>query len=388
MLEQYVVAPYMFKHLIGKGHPEISTGRQQDVSEFFMFFLEQLKRAERTALPRIVASSAITTAGGEVLPTSSVFEFHMSNRYFCTESGAVKYTKIGLQTLNNVFELPVPLEAALNKADVDEELQHDAKRQRIEERIADPTTAAAAALEKSSMEKQAESKLIIPFEACLQHKFKPETLPMANSLLGRPSLYSKTTSFRSFPKYLMVKVARYYAGQNWVQMKINARVPMPEQLDLTPFKGSGVQPGEQDISDEPTDSVTSNGAAAGATSAAVEPDLNLVSELTMMGFSENGCKRAAIATNNANSEIAMNWVLEHMDDPDFNDPLPSAGPGADNTIGASAATTGSSNSDLQVDAGAMDMLAAMGYTSEQTRAALIATDNNIERFVILFSYVM
>lgn len=43
-----------------------------------------------------------------------------------------------------------------------------------------------------------------------------------------------------------------------------------------------------------------------------------------MGFGENGCKRAAVAVNNSGVEAAMEWVLGHMEDPDFNDPLPGA----------------------------------------------------------------
>jgi hypothetical protein len=35
----------------------------------------------------------------------------------------------------------------------------------------------------------------------------------------------------------------------------------------------------------------------------------------LLGFSENGCKRAAIAVSNENVEAAMNWIFEHMEDP-------------------------------------------------------------------------
>ena len=44
-----------------------------------------------------------------------------------------------------------------------------------------------------------------------------------------------------------------------------------------------------------------------------------------MGFSENGSKRACVAVNNANADVAMNWVFAHMEDPDFNSPLPQGG---------------------------------------------------------------
>ena len=40
-----------------------------------------------------------------------------------------------------------------------------------------------------------------------------------------------------------------------------------------------------------------------------------------MGFSLEGCKKAAFHTKNAGVEAAMNWVLEHSGDPDFSFPF-------------------------------------------------------------------
>ena len=40
-----------------------------------------------------------------------------------------------------------------------------------------------------------------------------------------------------------------------------------------------------------------------------------------MGFSLEGCKKAAFHTKNAGVEAAMNWVLEHSGDPDFGFPF-------------------------------------------------------------------
>ena len=36
----------MFKTVIGRGHPEFSTNRQQDAQEFFMHLLSTIDRAE------------------------------------------------------------------------------------------------------------------------------------------------------------------------------------------------------------------------------------------------------------------------------------------------------------------------------------------------------
>lgn len=37
---EVVVAPRMFKHLVGQGHSEFSTGRQQDAAEYMQHLLE------------------------------------------------------------------------------------------------------------------------------------------------------------------------------------------------------------------------------------------------------------------------------------------------------------------------------------------------------------
>lgn len=53
-------------------------------------------------------------------------------------------------------------------------------------------------------------------------------------------------------------------------------------------------------------------------------------------------------------QAAMEWVFAHMEDADFNEPLPPAG--------AANATAGT-----EVDAGAIETLAAMGFSAEHVR---------------------
>ena len=57
-----------------------------------------------------------------------------------------------------------------------------------------------------------------------------------------------------------------------------------------------------------------------SSAAPVEPafDMAIVSSLTDMGFPLAACKRAAIITNGQGVEAATQWIMEHMDDPDFN----------------------------------------------------------------------
>ena len=74
------VRPIGFKALIGKGHEEFSTMKQQDSEEFFTHLLKVLRRTlKRTQ-----------GAGGEIDPTQ-VFTFVMEQRLQCTSCNKVRY---------------------------------------------------------------------------------------------------------------------------------------------------------------------------------------------------------------------------------------------------------------------------------------------------------
>ena len=51
------------------------------------------------------------------------------------------------------------------------------------------------------------------------------------------------------------------------------------------------------------------------TSSRPEVDQAALNELLAMGFPEVRCRKALSKTSNAGAEIALNWLLEHMEDP-------------------------------------------------------------------------
>ena len=74
------VRPMGFKALIGKGHEEFSTMKQQDSEEFFTHLLKVLRRTfKRTQ----------DTAGGD--DPTQVFTFVMEQRLECTSCNRVRY---------------------------------------------------------------------------------------------------------------------------------------------------------------------------------------------------------------------------------------------------------------------------------------------------------
>ena len=348
-LERHVVAPRMLKQLVGKNHPEFSGGRQQDAAEYFQYFLEQMTRAEKTALTRFMPADAQTT--------SSLFEFHTQNKMKCSITNEVRLP--GPET-SNMLDFRVPISAAVNK-DAVEAYEQEAKKAKIEE------SAPNATAKRGQVDAP---KLDIPFSACLDTYFEDQTIDVANpSLGGQSAPCVSNTRFRSFPKYLMVKLNRYTLGSNWVPVKIDASVNVPEILDLTSYSRSGLSVGETPMP-EAAASDSSAGAGAGAGDVAPDADPNIVMQLVSMGFSENGSKRATLATNNSDVDTAMAWVFAHMEDSDFNDP-PSAAAAVTMDTGPAPAASVSQDS--------IDMLVNYGFSAVQCEVALKSTDGNIER---------
>ena len=88
-------------------------------------------------------------------------------------------------------------------------------------------------------------------------------------------------------------------------------------------------------------------------------------QLTEMGFHPNAARRAVILTGNLGSEAATNWIMQHMDDANLNDPMEESG----------------DQGTFTPDDDAVKSIEGMGFTAEQAKKALKATDNNVERAV-------
>lgn len=87
----------MFKTLVGRGHPDFSTKRQQDAQEFFLYMLTLLERHNHN----------------QENPADA-FKFKVEERVQCTASKKVKYS----HRSDYCLSLNIPLEAVCNKEEV------------------------------------------------------------------------------------------------------------------------------------------------------------------------------------------------------------------------------------------------------------------------------
>uniref|UniRef100_A0A8C9SVL0 Ubiquitin carboxyl-terminal hydrolase n=1 Tax=Scleropages formosus TaxID=113540 RepID=A0A8C9SVL0_SCLFO len=350
---QIGISPRMFKALVSKGHPEFSSNRQQDAQEFFLHIINLVER---------------NSAGAE--NPSDVFRFLVEERIQCCQSRKVRYT----QRVDYLMQLPTPIEAATNREEL---IAYEAKRQEAEENL------------RTSPEPV---RAKIPFTACVQAFTEPENVPdFWSSALQAKSAGIKTSRFASFPEYLVVQIKKFTFGVDWVPKKLDVSIDMPDFLDLSRLRATGLQAGEEELPDLtppivlPEDtrgrrflkSSPEDFFEAPHTFPPSSPEIDesAVMQLAEMGFPLEACRKAVYYTGNMGAEMAFNWIIAHMEEPDFAEPL--AVPSYSEP-GPSSPSQGPSM-DSQPPEDSVAILTSMGFSRAQTIRALKATNSNLER---------
>ncbi|XP_035991044.1 ubiquitin carboxyl-terminal hydrolase 5 isoform X4 [Fundulus heteroclitus] len=342
--DQIGIAPRMFKALVGRGHPEFSTNRQQDAQEFLLHFINMVERNCRSG-PN----------------PSEAFRFLVEEKIVCQQSQKAKYT----QRVDYIVQLPVPMDQATNT----DELQ-EAERRREEGDSSAQTVRAQ-----------------IPFSACMAALSEPEMLTdFWSSAVQAKTSATKTTRFASFPDHLVIQIKKFTFGLDWVPKKLDVSIDVPDTLDLSALRATGQQPGEELLPEvAPPPLMTPDVEVKGILgshgnedddslySPLLSPvlDDSTVSQLCEMGFPVEACRKAVYYTGNTGIDAAMNWIMSHMDDPDFSAPLvlpgSSSGPGTTPTESLSEEH--------------LATIVSMGFSRDQATKALRATSNVLDRAV-------
>uniref|UniRef100_A0A8C1YX57 Ubiquitin carboxyl-terminal hydrolase n=1 Tax=Cyprinus carpio TaxID=7962 RepID=A0A8C1YX57_CYPCA len=330
--DQVGIAPRMFKALVGRGHPEFSTNRQQDAQEFLLHFINMV---ERNCLSGMNPSEA--------------FRFLVEEKIVCQQSQKAKYT----QRVDYIVQLPVPMDQATNM----EELQEAERRREEAESSGAPPSAAPRAQ--------------IPFAACLAALSEPETLTdFWSSAVQAKTTATKTTRFASFPDHLVIQIKKFTFGLDWVPKKLDVSIDVPDTLDLSALRAMGQQPGEELLPEvAPLPLVTPDVKVKGILAPVL--DDSTVSQLCEMGFPLEACRKAVYYTGNTGIDAAMNWVMGHMEDPDFSAPL---------VLPGSSSAPGTTPTESLPEEHLVTIV-SMGFSRDQATRALRATNNVLERAV-------
>jgi len=303
------LAPAMFKHLMGRGHEEFSTMRQQDAFELLLHLFKLISRSQR--------SSSLQD------PVQS-FRFVMEQRLQCLSCKKVRYRTDEQDNIS----IPVPIRPI--------------------------PTAMRTTKEGEKPKDEYES---VTLKECLDSFTATETVELTCASCGSKAGFSKRSLFKTFPKFLAVN-ARRFALVNWVPQKLDVPVVVgDEPFQLDAYASTGLQNGEEQLSED-----------VAAAAPQFTPNEGALSQLEGMGFPRVRCEKALHATGNTDADSAMNWLFAHMEDPDIDTPL---NLGRASGGGASAG----------VDPEAISMLEAMGIGAPQARKALKETNGDVERAV-------
>ncbi|AEO64775.1 uncharacterized protein THITE_2111115 [Thermothielavioides terrestris NRRL 8126] len=262
--------PSMLKHLMGRGHPEFSTMRQQDAFELLQHLIKLITRSKHPA---------------ELGDPTQAMRFVMEQRLQCLGCNKVRYSS----TEQDSIFIDVPLE----KLPAEEGQKPEYKP--------------------------------VHFKQCLDNLTAPETVELTCASCGSKQGFLKRTLFKTFPDVLVVN-ARKMTLENWVPIKVDVPVLIgDEPFALDSYLSKGLQPDEELLPEE---------AAAASNVPAFVPNQEALVMLQEMGFPQVRCEKALHATGNSDANAAMEWLFAHMDDPDIDAPLNLGGGAAEKPAAA------------------------------------------------------
>lgn len=259
------INPAMFKHLVGRGHEEFSTMRQQDAFEFLLHLFKLINVSNRGDI--------------ENDPTQS-FRFILEQRLQCINCKRVRYRSDEQDNIS----IPVPVR---RKSRANGSTEEAKKGDEFDD---------------------------VTLRECLDVFTATDTVEFTCPACDSKAGFLKSSKFKTLPRNLAVNVRRSELV-NWVPTKLDIPVQVSDEpFDMTPYMSAGLQPGEEEL---PEDAVTSGNSS----STAFVANEAALSQLEGMGFPRVRCEKALHATGNNDAEAAMNWLFAHMDDADIDEPV-------------------------------------------------------------------
>ena len=321
------LAPAMLKHLIGRGHVEFSTMRQQDAFELLLHLFKLISRTQHVSPQQ---------------DPIDAFRFAMEQRLQCIKCKRVRYKTDEQDNIS----IPVPIRRIPKEARM-EVTDDEGKDKGQDKEEFEPVT----------------------LKECLDIFTTEELVEYTCGACGSKDGFLKKSLFKTFPKVLAVN-ARRFEQVNWVPTKQDVPVIVDDEPILfDAYKSMGLAADEELLPED------ANAGESAASANRWIPNEAALSMLEAMGFPRVRCEKALHATGNEDPDAASNWLFAHMEDADIDDP---------HDFNASSGSGGNAS---VIDPEKIENLGAMGFNAPQARQALKETGGDMERAVDwLFSH--
>eukprot|EP01028_Stygiella_incarcerata_P012803 TRINITY_DN80474_c0_g1_i1.p1 TRINITY_DN80474_c0_g1~~TRINITY_DN80474_c0_g1_i1.p1 ORF type:complete len:820 (+),score=223.24 TRINITY_DN80474_c0_g1_i1:129-2588(+) len=324
------IKPRMFKYVTCADHPDFVTFQQQDAFEYLTFALGQIDMQER-AKKQLFQSP------------SNVFKFNVEHFVRCTSCGCVRYNRDVAP--NSILPVDLPLEIRVN-ASSSSSTSASAGEEACKDGVADFQDMLASTFIGSSVD-----GFVCP--ACSHN--------------GEKRVVQTGMRMVTFPDVLVIQVKRFVFGSDYVPKKLMTSLHGCDSLDLSMFRGTGLQEGEVAMPDDGQH----HDAGSGANEKEVLPfDESVVDGLMEMGFDRPRCVLASQATHASGMgiEAAMEWLMLRMEH---------TAEEMEQELGISRA----GNESDPFSAETVSLLCGMGFSEEQAKAGLRQTSGDPDRAV-------
>lgn len=269
---QQGLSPSMFKHLIGRGHEEFSTMRQQDSFELLLHLFKLISLSKHD--------------NGAQNPVES-FRFAIEQRLQCISCRGVRY-----------------------KVDEQDNLSVSVPARRL------PKTQTSMDNPETQDKDKKDEFERVTLKECLDIFTGEEMVELTCPSCGSRDGFLKRSLFKTLPKNLIIN-ARRFELINWVPTKLDIPVDVEgNSLDMGSYLSHGQREGEEILEDEPP-----------AVQPAFVPNAEALEMLVGMGFPEARGKKALYTTGNSGADAALGWLLENPDDPGMDEIRPTQGGG-------------------------------------------------------------
>ncbi|KAI9772111.1 MAG: hypothetical protein M1840_001399 [Geoglossum simile] len=269
------LAPAMLKALVGRGHEEFASMRQQDAFELLIHLFKLITRSSHPA------------------PFSDpvkAFRFVLEQRLQCLNCKRVRYRSDEQDNIS----VPVPVRRILRR-DILGGAEDGNRKDPIQDEFG-PVT----------------------IKECLDIFTGVEVVELNCPSCGSKDGFEKRSLFKTFPEVLAVN-ARRFELLNWVPTKLDVPVVVgDEPYTLDQYRSPGLQPDEELLPEDVGTFSKPN----------FIPNEAAMSQLEGMGFPRVRSEKALHATGNNDAEAAMNWLFAHMEDPDIDIPVAIGNTGA------------------------------------------------------------
>lgn len=189
------LSPSMLKHLIGRGHDEFSTMRQQDAFELLQHLIKLITRSQHPA---------------PFTDPTQAFRFVLEQRLQCLSCKKVRYTT---NEQDSIF-IDVPIEKL------------------------------------PAVDGEGDRYKPVSLKQCLDNFTAQEVVELTCASCGSKDGFTKRSLFKTFPTTLVVN-ARKMTVENWVPRKVDVPVLVgDEPFLLNEYLSSGLQPSEEPLPEE------------------------------------------------------------------------------------------------------------------------------------------